>query len=172
MTSIDIGVTTVCRPSLLQSALNSLIGMSLHPDWIVRIIVVDNDVNGSARETVNKFAATSPAPIIYLHQPRRGVSHARNAVLRASTADYLAFFDDDQIADKAWLESLVATAGAYSADVVSAGLSVLPQGIPHWIAPVAAFSTGFAGKPARCGQPADWQRLDPKERSRFRWPRL
>jgi L-malate glycosyltransferase len=132
--SIDIGVTTVCRPSLLQSALNSLIGMNLHPDWTVRILVVDNDVNGSARETVNKFAATSPAPVIYLHEPRRGVSHARNAVLRASTADYLAFFDDDQIADKAWLESLVATAGAYSADVVFGPvLSLLPEGTPDWI---------------------------------------
>ena len=104
MTSIDIGVTTVCRPLLLQSALNSLICTSRHPDWTVRILVVDNDADGSAFEMVNQLAATSPVPIIYLHEPRRGVSHARNAILKARTADYLAFFDDDQIADQSWLE--------------------------------------------------------------------
>ena len=133
MASIDIGVTTVCRPSLLQSALNSLIGMSLHPDWTVRILVVDNDVNGSARETVNKFAATSPAPVIY-RRPRRGVSHARNAVLRASTADYLAFFDDDQIADKAWLESSCRHSRRLLGRCrIRSGLKLLPEGTPDWI---------------------------------------
>jgi glycosyltransferase involved in cell wall biosynthesis len=100
----------------------------------VRILVVDNDVAGSALETVNKLAATSPVPIIYLHEPRRGISYARNAILKAFTADYLAFFDDDQIADTSWLESLVETAQAYQADVVFGPvLSILPDGAPYWI---------------------------------------
>jgi L-malate glycosyltransferase len=134
VTSVDIGVTTVCRPLLLQSALNSLIRTSRQADWTVRILVVDNDVDGSAFETVNKLAATSPVPIIYLHEPRRGISYARNAILKAVTADYLAFFDDDQIADPSWLASLVATAQTYSADVVFGPvLSILPDGAPSWI---------------------------------------
>jgi succinoglycan biosynthesis protein ExoM len=119
---------------LLKSALNSLVCMSLPTDCARRIIVVDNDAEASALETVNELASSSLVPVIYLHEPRKGISFARNAILKASTADYLAFFDDDQIADRLWLVSLVATACTYAADVVFGPvISVLPEGAPDWI---------------------------------------
>ncbi len=102
----------------LNRALTSLFRQDAAAELIAEIVVVDNSPEGSAREAVEKLATTSPAPLIYVHEPRPGVATARNAGVNAVTrSDYIAFLDDDEEAPHGWLAALTRTHIALGADV-------------------------------------------------------
>jgi glycosyltransferase involved in cell wall biosynthesis len=61
---------------------------------------------------------------IVLLEENKGVSAARNAGIRAAQGDILAFLDDDAVAERGWLESLVATYQEF--DAAAVGGRVLP----------------------------------------------
>lgn len=76
----------------------------------VRIAVADNDTAPSARAAIEAIAAAHPLPITYLHAPQANISVARNALLdhaRSTGIRLMAWIDDDEIADPAWLAALV-----------------------------------------------------------------
>jgi glycosyltransferase involved in cell wall biosynthesis len=74
--------------------------------------------------------------VTYVHEPEPGIAAARNAALVATARDrYVAFIDDDEVADSRWLSSLYTLAQESNADVVAgpvAPLFRLPP--PAWIA--------------------------------------
>jgi GT2 family glycosyltransferase len=58
--------------------------------------------------------------VTYIVERERGLTYARNTVLEHGLgADAIAFLDDDEEADPAWLNELVDTLGAHSADIVT-----------------------------------------------------
>jgi cellulose synthase/poly-beta-1,6-N-acetylglucosamine synthase-like glycosyltransferase len=65
------------------------------------ILVVDN---GSSDGTA---ALTQVRPVRFLHEPERGVSHARNNGIAASRGEILAFVDADCLVEPQWLTELV-----------------------------------------------------------------
>jgi cellulose synthase/poly-beta-1,6-N-acetylglucosamine synthase-like glycosyltransferase len=65
------------------------------------IFVVDN---GSSDGTAALIRAR---PVRYLHEPKRGVSHARNQGIAASSGEILAFVDADCLVEPQWLAELV-----------------------------------------------------------------
>jgi succinoglycan biosynthesis protein ExoM len=115
--SIDIGVCTFRRPELADT-LRSLDAMEMPAGFDVRVIVADNDDTPTAREMVTALSRELTLPISYQHCPARNISIARNACLDASTADFLAFIDDDETATSRWLVELIATAQASGAAAV------------------------------------------------------
>jgi hypothetical protein len=69
------------------------------------VVVVDNDPGGSAAEVVGDWADRG---VRYVHEPRPGISAARNrALAEAHGADLLVFLDDDEMPSPGWLEHLV-----------------------------------------------------------------
>ena len=54
----------------------------------------------------------------YVHEPRPGISHARNRGVAEAKGDFVAFIDDDELPAPNWLESLLLTQRTYRADVV------------------------------------------------------
>lgn len=117
MTSVDITLCTFRRP-MVRDTIASLGGLDLPPGVSVRIIVADNDEVPSARADVMAAAAGLPLPVEYLHAPARNISIARNAGLDAANADWVAFLDDDEFADPAWLARLLARAEETGADAI------------------------------------------------------
>ncbi|WP_445206937.1 glycosyltransferase family 2 protein [Aminobacter sp. Piv2-1] len=115
--SIDICVCTFRRPALAET-LRSLAAMEMPAGYRIGVIVADNDDGPSARALVDELAAQLALPISYVHCPARNISIARNACLEASSADFVAFIDDDEKATSQWLARLAETAEATSADVV------------------------------------------------------
>ncbi|PWK75805.1 glycosyltransferase family 2 protein [Aminobacter sp. AP02] len=115
--SIDICVCTFRRRELADT-LRSLAAMELPKGYEVGIVVADNDEVPSAARLVADLARQLPLPIRYVHCPARNISIARNACLDASSADFVAFIDDDEKATGSWLTRLMETAQATSADVV------------------------------------------------------
>lgn len=95
----SIIVCTVDRLRDLEACLKSLLPFSAAG---AEIIVVNN----GPREEVSAVAARHNTCVIT--EPKRGVSQARNAGIRAAKGTIVAFLDDDSTADLDWLPLLVA----------------------------------------------------------------
>ena len=106
---ILIAVCTYLRPNMLQRALNHIKDLKPVEDAEIEVLIVDNDKNLSAKKTVEKTAKDFPYQIHYKVEEERGLSPARNKVLKSAlelNADYIACFDDDDSPDEKWLSSL------------------------------------------------------------------
>jgi GT2 family glycosyltransferase len=119
--SVCICVATFKRPLGLDRLLRSLSGLKFdkNREVLVRVAVADNDTDGSALAIVQKAASYSKIPIAYEIEPSRGISFARNrTVCMAGQCDYVAFVDDDEVANERWLDELLYAQTLYEADVV------------------------------------------------------
>jgi GT2 family glycosyltransferase len=83
---LSVIVCTRDRLGHLKNCLDSLASQVAVPG---EILIVDNSRLGSAR------TVCEDAGVAYLHEPRSGLSVARNAGIRASRGELLAFTDDD-----------------------------------------------------------------------------
>lgn len=135
--NISVCIITYRRPEKLESLLISLKHLEFNkieePSW--KVIVIDNDEKGSARDVVMKFTKEFGRPITYEIEPQRGISAARNkAVEVAGNVEWIVFIDDDQFALPNWLEELILTQTRYNAKVVAG--PVLPEyqeSTPAWV---------------------------------------
>lgn len=138
---VDICVCTFQRPQLLD-CLRSLATMSVVPDCEVRILVADNDVTPSAKPVVDQFRQETHILVSYQHCPSNNISIARNACLDQSSAEFLAFIDDDETASRSWLAELVQTMRSTNADAVLGPVQALyDQSAPRWMADEDLHST-------------------------------
>src|SRR5690606_5803155 len=107
MITVSIIVPTFRRPDSLRRTLSSCLRQQGVDPTGVEIVVVDNCPEGSAADAVGARAADAPMAIRYRHETRPGVSHARNAGVRAARAERLAFIDDDEEVSEGWLAALL-----------------------------------------------------------------
>jgi GT2 family glycosyltransferase len=96
--------TTGADQATLRRSLHSLTRVD-DPDF--EIVVVDNrPARGETRSLVEGF--DSPVPIRWVPEPRPGLARARNSGLAAAAeAAFVAFTDDDVMADAGWLAWLL-----------------------------------------------------------------
>ena len=131
---IDICMATYKRPDLLRKLLNSLLKQECGQHISIRIIVVDNDREASARKVVEEYQAHSPMEIVYDIEPEQNISLARNRAMSHARGVYIAFIDDDEIAAPDWIENLLDTAQRLGADVVFGPvLPLYTEDMPEWI---------------------------------------
>jgi succinoglycan biosynthesis protein ExoM len=134
---VAICVLTYRRPAGLARLLGALRDLRL-PDEApeIRVVVVDNDSEASARGVCDELAARLPFPLRYLVEKRRGIPQARNAALGAvlGTADFAAFLDDDEVPEPDWLAELLRVQRLFDADAVTGPcLSRFETPPPRWI---------------------------------------
>jgi O-antigen biosynthesis protein len=99
---VSVVIPTV-RPQGLARCVESVLGTG-YPN--LEVLAVDN---GPGRADPGAVAAlTGDRRVRYLHEPRKGVSWARNAGLAAARGEYVALVDDDVVVDRWWLHNLVA----------------------------------------------------------------
>lgn len=94
---ISILVPTFRRPQLLPKALASILAQQNCALDAIEVIVVDNCPDASARPSFERVREIAGGRLClrYLHEPRPGISHARNRALTAARADHVLFLDDD-----------------------------------------------------------------------------
>lgn len=116
---LSVIVCTRDRPAMLQACLASLAAQAAPPG---EVVVVDNSADGGAAQ----IAQGRPG-VVYVHEPRPGLSVARNAGLAAARGAFVAFTDDDVELDSDWTREIVRAFDNPAVDAVT-GL-VLPASL-------------------------------------------
>ena len=135
---VSVCIITYRRPRYLQACLESLarLRFSKAPAPQLTVVVVDNDAEGGAGPLVRALGPAYPWRVDYAVEPRRGISWARNTALRLAQrhGDWIAFIDDDEIADPAWLDELLAAVEEYGVKVVTGPvIRLLPEDTAPWL---------------------------------------
>src|SRR5690606_28034812 len=104
----------------------------------VRVSVIDNAADESARAVVDAYRCTGKFSADYVVEPRRGIPCARNRALdhaQRMEAAYLAFIDDDEWVTPEWLSELLNCSRQMGTDSVISGAvkSVVPDGVSQHI---------------------------------------
>lgn len=97
----SVVVCTYNRAELLAGALASLAAQQCDPRRF-EVLVVDNASTDGTRALAEGYGARYPH-IRYLHEPRQGLSHARNRGYSAARGRYVAYADDDNRLPPEWL---------------------------------------------------------------------
>ncbi len=95
-------VVPATRPGTVQATIESICRQSI-PDW--ELVVVGQGEDASLRAVVEAYADQDHR-VRYHHIELRGASRARNAGLRCTSGEILAFIDDDCEAKADWLETM------------------------------------------------------------------
>lgn len=105
MTEVTIVLVTHDRPQWLLETLRSLVTTAARSAATVRILVVDDSSTDAAHRIAYELG------VEYLHLPaNHGYAAARVIGVQHATGDYLAFFDDDDVAMPDWLPAHLAKA--------------------------------------------------------------
>jgi len=123
--AISVVVCTRDRPSTLGPALDSLLAQD-HPAG--EVVVIDQSDGGETEAMVRERARIHPN-LVYRRTPARGLSRARNAGVRASRGAITAFTDDDCVAPRSWLSSIVAAFESCPQADVLYGQVVVPESL-------------------------------------------
>jgi glycosyltransferase involved in cell wall biosynthesis len=101
---IAAAICTYERYDLLPGAIESALAQSLPRDAF-EVIVVDNSPD-PARSVREALPFAQHANLTWRHEPRPGLSNARNVAARIAAAPLIAYLDDDARADPVWLENI------------------------------------------------------------------
>jgi len=115
---ISVNVCTYNRAEMLRGALKSLICQDTEGEFSYEIIVIDNASTDNTKAVVEQVSKISPVPIRYILEEEKGVAQARNRGVKESQGTWIAFFDDDQLAESDWLKNLLYIALQMGADCV------------------------------------------------------
>ena len=126
---IAICVPTFRRNALLGECLDALRALRTPPGFRLLPIVADNDADGGARAVCAERGAALAPPPQYVIESRRGLASVRNRLLDEAAragAEWIAFLDDDERPDPAWLERHMDSLARFGA-AVSSGPVVQPE---------------------------------------------
>jgi glucosyl-dolichyl phosphate glucuronosyltransferase len=142
-TDISIVVCTYNRAEMLRDALRSLTRLRL-PDWVAaEILVVDNASKDHTPQVAEDVAQESQIPVRYVMESQQGVVHARNRGVAEAGGEWIAFFDDDQLADPEWIAELLDAAKQQRARCVGGYVTLkLPDGCDRNLAPFCRILLG------------------------------
>ena len=146
---IDICICTFKRPSMLTKLLDSLDNLKTTEQFIASIVIVDNDVNMSAKPVIDEFRSRMNISVRYICEPRQNIALARNRAVKLADGDLIAFIDDDEYAPADWLVNLFIALKRYQVDgVLGPVIGELPSDAPEWIRKGEFF---FQGKGIKSG---------------------
>ena len=118
---ISVIVCTYNRADWLREAIESLTKLETQ-EFTYEVLVVDNASSDNTPEVVNEAAENAACTIRYVREAEPGVSFARNRGLEESKATWIAFFDDDEIAEPDWLLQLMKAAVEHDVKIVGGGV--------------------------------------------------
>lgn len=101
---VDVVICTRNRDASIGSAVRSVLAND-HPSF--RLTVVDQSTSAATGEVLAPIAATDDR-LTYLHVDEAGLSRAYNTGIRATSAEVLAFTDDDCLVPTNWISSIAA----------------------------------------------------------------
>ena len=140
---ISVCVCTYHRNQLLWNLLRTLSHQQTDGSFSVSVVVVDNDADGPAEQTVNTARSRFGMDITYGVEAERSIAAARNHTLRLATGNHIAFIDDDELAPGGWLLTMYQALRTFGVD------GVLGPVIPYF----EAFPPQWLVKSGLCERP-------------------
>lgn len=135
MIRISLVIATYNRAEQLMTTLESVVGQSFDSQrW--ECVVVDNNSSDSTRERIEAFVRDHATQNFrYVFEPEQGLSAARNAGIRASRGEIIAFIDDDERIVEGFLEAYVDLFDSRKEAMVAGGciIAEYPAGRPSWM---------------------------------------
>jgi len=116
--NVDVVICTRNRARQLARLLLSLMRLAVPTDASCKVIVVDNASTDRTQDVCTLALRYLPMPVTVLDEPVKGVARCRNRAVEASSADYVAFLDDDVVVDPAWLGALCGCIGRHRPEFV------------------------------------------------------
>lgn len=110
-------------------------------DWVERldarhlleVVIVNNGSSDSTAAVLEAYQRRSALSVQVVMEPRRGLSNARNAGIRASVGPIIAFTDDDCYPQPDFIEKVHALFHAEPVDIIS-GPMIQHDPADHWVA--------------------------------------
>jgi glycosyltransferase involved in cell wall biosynthesis len=142
---ISIVVCTHNRSGLLRGALASLYDLATDGSFTYEVVVIDNGSTDQTPQAIAAAAAESKHPLRGIHEPEKGIVAARNRGIREAAGGWIAFFDDDQLADSRWLAELYRGAQDKQCRVVGGSVHLaFPDGCRRRLDPTVRMLLGEA----------------------------
>lgn len=144
MYKLVIGIPTYKRPFMLEKLLRSINDSKIDQKYIrdINIIIVDNDIDGSALNIVNKLKDSQGYcyTMAYYNYPVKGLSFVRNRLLKLAlelSPDFIVSCDDDQVVSTHWLNNLIQIIVKNKGDIALGPVipifeSKTPDSVAHW----------------------------------------
>jgi succinoglycan biosynthesis protein ExoM len=117
---IGICISTFQRPKQLDELLSSIDHQIEIDDVELQVIIVDNDILGSAERVARKYMTDHKFSTTYFIESKRGIPQSRNrafSLLNKST-DFVIFVDDDEVVDKDWISQFLILQKESNSDVL------------------------------------------------------
>jgi glycosyltransferase involved in cell wall biosynthesis len=125
---VSVVIATYRRPALLRDTVLSLRDAAVPDGVAVEVVVIDNDPDGGSGPAAAELAHQLREPFFlrYVHEPRKGLSHARNRGIEEARGDVIAFLDDDVYVSAGWLVAVLECFGRTGATAVGG------RTVAHW----------------------------------------
>ena len=101
---ISVIIATRNRANYLKKVIGSLAHQTV-PSMEYEIIVVDNDSHDNTKSVLEEFSYLENLRVIF--EPVIGLSKSRNSGWKSAKGEYIAFIDDDAVANPNWLEKYI-----------------------------------------------------------------
>src|SRR5689334_11129979 len=127
---ISVVICSYNRADYIIGAVDSLFHQTLDRQRF-EVLVVDNNSIDNTGELVQQYITDHPGfALKYLTESRQGASFARNTGAAFARSPLLCFMDDDAIAEKDYLERIIAFFSAHG-DAAGLGGRIIPKYIPE-----------------------------------------
>lgn len=100
---ITIAIATFNRGETLRRAISSLRNLKTDDAFQYEILVVDNGSTDNTAQVVEELQRETAKTIRRVFEPQAGLPFARNRLVKEALGQWIAFFDDDQLAEHDWL---------------------------------------------------------------------
>jgi len=124
MHKITVAICTYRRYRLLEKCLNSLKHQT-QPLSGFRIIVIDNSLQPSEGAAFRDNIKGLPN-LDYFITTEAGIAFARTFAVEQTNTEYVAFIDDDSIANNDWVEKMISAVDRHKPNAGAIGGKVLP----------------------------------------------
>ncbi|CBN58338.1 MULTISPECIES: glycosyltransferase [Kamptonema] len=111
---IDIVICTYNNALLLNKALLALSQQQVSPEVEWRVLIVDNNCTDNTQEVIEKYRVSGTIPHLSTgSETQQGLTYARHYGVQNTTADWIAFVDDDCFLAEDWVEQAVKFAATH-----------------------------------------------------------
>lgn len=145
MVRLSLILTTYNRAEQLKTALLSVFAQDAEAsEW--ECLIINNNSSDNTTELVNQLLEENKnLNIKLLHEPRQGLSHARNCGVAAAQGEVILFVDDDESFIKSFISSYIEFFDRHP-EVNVAGGGYKPQyegGRPYWLSPIVELPIAY-----------------------------